>query len=1311
MTITVFSADDGNGNVELWVTDGTSGRTTRLMDINPGATGSFPSNNNTYNNNFGAGPAQSFAVMNGFAYFSANDGVHGNELWRTDGTAGGTAEVTDFAGSTAGVPNSYSPSNIMVANNLLFFSGNGPSGFGLYTSTGVVGSTPTFVGALIGGTSGLVASGSHVYWFAETGLSDSGLYASNGGAPVKVTNDRNTTGFIDVNGTGYLIATGNASNTLTRVVGTTPTAVSGAPGSISQFINVNGTLYFTALSHPGTLYSTNPSITTTTTVKTGLDFQTSAAYFAALGSNLVFTSTDATHGTEVWVSDGTSLGTVMLKDILPGVNNFAFQNGIPKFLTTVGSTVFFQDGDGAGGIDLWKTDGTTAGTVMVKHIESANVGSSGTQPAQDLQNWSAQGNLLMFSADNGVGGSELWRSDGTAAGTFQVKNIDTGLQTNASIDTSIQTNPVAIGAITYYMGNDLAHGNELWATDGTALGTNLLKDISPGFVNSNPTLLTPGAAGFFFVANDGTHGAELWTSDGSVAGTHIVRDIKPGSGNANIFTMAPAFGGSVLFGADDGVNGNELWISNGTSAGTSMLLDINPGSSGGIPRSSGPFGFTTIGSNVFFTATTSTNGSELWVTDGTPGGTHITKDINPGANDSNVNLQIAQGSAAILGSKLYFSADDGTHGTEVWMSDGSNAGTVILKDINTGAATGSNAHNLVTASNKLFFIADNGGVNGMQLYVSDGTAGNATMLTNAQWNFSLQSLSVGGNNVYFSASTAATGQELWVTSGGAPTAIDIVGGATGSNPSNLTPFGNGVYFSADDGTGNGTELWFSGGTLGLTHMVKDLNTGSASSNPGNMVVVGGLLYFTATDATHGQELWVSDGTNGAGTHMVLDIDPGSSNGGIFNIHAVGTHVLFQANDGVHGTEDWISDGTAAGTIMISNTVQAVGSSPANFTALSGSLGAGPETLTGTPDNDYLDGLGGNDVINGLAGDDTLIGGAGNDTIDGGSGNDTALFSSVIGNYSIAYDSNTQTFTVTDTRGGSPDGTDTITGVETFKFTNATVTYDLTDTTPWFSQTVLFDGAGSLNQVTIAGDNLGKWVNAVDTTGIQPFLWTSTHFDDNGNLLEVTTTKDDGTHTLLITDPTNLYSWANATISFDANWNITGIVGVHDVGAAPVTLAEVAPALDTLQWFTTPYDPAFVATAQNFGDVPVSQTIVGGDNIDVLYGFGGNDTLNGAGGNDVLVGGTGNDTLTGGAGDDTFKFSLGDGNDTITDFTAGAGSNDLISLHGYGVANFAALQGLMVQVGGDTVITFDNDNHIVLQNVSLAALTAGDFAFS
>jgi Ca2+-binding RTX toxin-like protein len=218
------------------------------------------------------------------------------------------------------------------------------------------------------------------------------------------------------------------------------------------------------------------------------------------------------------------------------------------------------------------------------------------------------------------------------------------------------------------------------------------------------------------------------------------------------------------------------------------------------------------------------------------------------------------------------------------------------------------------------------------------------------------------------------------------------------------------------------------------------------------------------------------------------------------------------------------------------------------------------------------------------------------------------------------------------------------------------------------------------------------------------LWDSKHYDPAGHLVQQTVTNDDGTHTLTLYDVDNIYGWANATISFDATWNQTGLTGTRDNGSHTITPGEVAGALDTLLWFTNPYDA-------NFGSAPVDTGLSGGAGNDILYGFAGNDTLDGKGGNDWLFGGRGNDLLMGGGGSDRFYFNAGDGIDTIADFVAGDASGDLIDLHGYGIGTFESLVSHMAQVGTDTVITLDPENQIILTNVMLAHLNAGDFHFS
>ena len=269
------------------------------------------------------------------------------------------------------------------------------------------------------------------------------------------------------------------------------------------------------------------------------------------------------------------------------------------------------------------------------------------------------------------------------------------------------------------------------------------------------------------------------------------------------------------------------------------------------------------------------------------------------------------------------------------------------------------------------------------------------------------------------------------------------------------------------------------------------------------------------------------------------------------------------------------------------------------------------------------------------------------------------------------------------------------------YTAARSTQTDTDTAnahPWSSVVTTFDLQDSIASQTVNLDNGGVWTNVFDTANTSAALWTSSHYDASGHLIEQTVTNDDGTHSLTLYDVNNAYGWASATIGFDANWNQISLTGTRDDGSHTISAAEIAPSLDTLLWFVTPYNP-------NFGAAPVDTTLTGGANSDVLYGFDGNDTLDGKGGNDLIVGGKGDDTLTGGAGADTFVFHNGDGLDTITDFDP---ASDVISLHGYGMASFAALQSAMAQVGSDTVITFDSDNVITLHDVTMSQLNSGDF---
>jgi ELWxxDGT repeat protein len=173
------------------------------------------------------------------------------------------------------------------------------------------------------------------------------------------------------------------------------------------------------------------------------------------------------------------------------------------------------------------------------------------------------------------------------------------------------SNLTNVNGTLFFVANDGSGGYELWKSNGTSTGTVLVRDIRPGLGNSNPSNLTNVNGTLFFTANDGTNGYELWKSDGTSTGTVLVRDIRSGTASSlPFFAGLTNVNGTLFFEANDGSNGRELWKSNGTSTGTVLVRDIRPGTIGSFPS-----WLTNVNGTLFFSANDGTNGVELWATD------------------------------------------------------------------------------------------------------------------------------------------------------------------------------------------------------------------------------------------------------------------------------------------------------------------------------------------------------------------------------------------------------------------------------------------------------------------------------------------------------------------------------------------------------------------------------------------------------------------------------------------------------------------------------------------------------------------------
>ncbi|MFN8623808.1 MAG: hypothetical protein U0869_26720 [Chloroflexota bacterium] len=419
------------------------------------------------------------------------------------------------------------------------------------------------------------------------------------------------------------------------------------------------------------------------------------------------------------------------------------------------------------------------------------------------------------------------------------------------------------GRALFRVNADPSIGGELYRIDGTRAGTGLVKDIFPGPTGSEtgtPFVAMNGLG--YFTATDPAHGHELWRSNGTSAGTHLVADIGPD--NADSAYLWGRFGNRLVVQQTDGTgigqHGEELWGSTGTSAGTKRMTDVAPG-----PADSLFAGVTPLGAKLLFISDNGTSGLELFRSDGTPGGTHLVKDVNeepggilsyPGGGTTPVRWKGAIWYYASDG----VSGDPGDHGGELWRSDGTAGGTRMVKDIAPGTDS--------------TFIA---------------------------W---LRPL---GDHLLFRAEGPVGGGELWTTDGtarGTHRVKDLYPGPTSSQPFPMGVIGGRLLLAANGGPTVGWEVFVTDGTRVGTKLLKDIAPGGADSDPRDWVTLGGRIYFSAANAAKGRELWVTNGTP-AGTRRLSDINPGKSDANVGDLVAVGKRIVFFADDGTHGLEPWV----------------------------------------------------------------------------------------------------------------------------------------------------------------------------------------------------------------------------------------------------------------------------------------------------------------------------------------------------------------------------------------------------------------------
>jgi ELWxxDGT repeat protein len=649
-------------------------------------------------------------------------------------------------------------------------------------------------------------------------------------------------------------------------------------------------------------------------------------------------------------TDGTPAGTQILRD---RGSTFDSLDGRP-FIVAFNDRAYWSQSDG-----LWTSDGTVAGTGLVFLAPSGQeptepvvydgalyfgLGNSlyrsdgtaaGTQVAaaiapSGISRWQVMDGLLYLPCSFPASGLELCVTDGTAAGTRVVRDLRTGSQSSSPRILGV------LGSKLLFTAEPESIRRGLWATDGTTAGTlELLTPPNPGDAVGyyQDDFIVFGGQAFVPCYTSAT-GSELCRTDGTRAGTSVI-DFVPGAGSGSPSSLV-VLGAQLVFTMSTPATGRELWTSDGTLAGTSLVVELQPGTSDGVRFDP----IVPMDGSLYFVASRGfTSSEEVWKTDGTAQGTVRVADILPPGFPGSYSISMSSG--GVLGNRLVFAAFDGVTGLEPWVTDGTAAGTLLLRDVEPEKSR-AEVYEMLGFQGGVYLTVND--TQGTKLWRSDGTAagtgpfqeGGAFALTPVRhWLFfggpgglrktdgtspgvlvtelpgNVTELHALGDRLAFAGATPDLAVGLWLSDG---TAAGT--GLTDPAVLNARRLGvaNGrVWLTGLDGP-LGNELWTSDGTSAGTYRVKDIRVGSGSSEPQSFVGLNGETLFVANDGVSGFELWKTDGTDG-GTVRVADIRPGSASGSPFELFTWNDMVLFWAAPG-SAHELWKTDGTGAGTILV-----------------------------------------------------------------------------------------------------------------------------------------------------------------------------------------------------------------------------------------------------------------------------------------------------------------------------------------------------------------------------------------------------------
>nr|WP_271711531.1 T9SS type A sorting domain-containing protein [Marinigracilibium pacificum] len=479
---------------------------------------------------------------------------------------------------------------------------------------------------------------------------------------------------------------------------------------------------------------------------------------------MYFTANTEQFGNELWVSDGSSDGTRIVKDIYNGEIS-----SNPSMFSVLGENLIYAANDGLNGREIWMTNLTDYKTELTIDIEK---GSASSEPGK----FKIINGQLYFIANNGIDGKEPWVTNGEISSTYMLADLNSGENGSDPGNYVSFNQEVVFTAYTDDLGYELwsltngeitqlteittvsmqdeisslnviddkilfaittpEYGRELWVYNGLNESYSILVDINPGIESSFPDEFILYDGKYYFLAEDGIHGRELWVTDGTINGTYLLKDLNNRNSSSNIQFLEA--NDSLLYFAAE----NTLWRSDGTSDGTQIVWDelLNPNNLKGKAN------------ELFFVGYTNNTDVLLWKTNGSVEGTVPVADVDPVSEYAFIeNLHTS-------GDNLYFNADNGQSGMELWVSDGTSQGTYLIKDIWEG--TSSSFPGDYINHNELVYFKANDGVNGNNIW----TVENSTLNVQIQELFDgevIQLIGVLNDELIFVGNDDSRGSELW----------------------------------------------------------------------------------------------------------------------------------------------------------------------------------------------------------------------------------------------------------------------------------------------------------------------------------------------------------------------------------------------------------------------------------------------------------------------------------------------------------------------------------------------------------------------